>query len=79
MGIVLLIGGVILLGTSRFRETKSVARSINDDELRAYLEGKHQVHASYFIPEQHPPYIRIYDPYDNMVYEKILVQEKTMS
>ena len=71
IGIVLLIGGFVLLGMSMIRETKFVTRSINDDELRAYLEaGEYQLHASYFVPENYPPKIKIYDSYDNLIYEK---------
>ncbi len=77
IGIVLLIGGVILIGMSRIRETEFAARSINDDELRTHLEaGEYHVHASNFVPESYPPKIKIYDSYGNLVYEEILVQEK---
>jgi len=70
IGIVVLIVGVILLGISGIRQTKFIARSINDDQLRAYLEaGKYHIHASYSVPEDHPT-IRIYDSYDNLFYEK---------
>lgn len=75
IGIVLLVGGVILLGVSRIQETKFVARSINDDELRAYLEeGEYQVHASHFVPENDSPKIKIYDSYGNLIYEKTMHQ-----
>lgn len=71
IGIVLLIGGVILLGISGIRETKLVARSINDDEIRTHLEaGKYRVYASNFVPEDSPPEIRIYDSYGNLIYEE---------
>jgi len=70
IGVVVLIGGVILLGISWIRETRFIARSINDDDLRAYLEaGEYHIHASYSVPEDHPK-IKIYDSYDNLIYEK---------
>lgn len=75
IGVLLLIGGVIVLLISGIRETETMARSINDDDLRVYLEaGEYHIHASYSVREDHPK-IKIYDPYGNLIYEKDYVPE----